>query len=46
MDISNISTYLEIYAQVVAMGFGVGAIIELLMYGIVKALGLLNIQKS
>lgn len=43
---TEIDTYLEIYIQVTLMGFGVGSVIELLMYGIVKALGLLNIQKS
>ena len=43
---TEIDTYLEIYMQVILMGFGVGSVIELLMYGIVKALGLLNIQKS
>lgn len=43
---TEIDTYLEIYIQVILMGFGVGSVIELLMYGIVKALGLLNIQKS
>lgn len=43
---TEIDTYLEIYIQVILMGFGVGSVIELLMFGISKAVKLLDIQKS
>ena len=42
----ELNTYLEIYVKVILMGFGIGTIIEFLMYGIVKAVRLLDIQKS
>lgn len=41
----EINTYLELYIQVTMMGFGIGSIIELLMFGIFKAVRLLDIQK-
>ena len=41
----ELNTYLEIYAKVVLMGFGIGTVIDLLMYGIVKAVRLLDIQR-
>lgn len=42
---TEIDAYLEIYIQVTLMGFGVGSVIELLMFGISKAVKLLDIQK-
>lgn len=41
----EINEYLDIYIQVTLMGFGIGSVIELVMYGIVKAVKLLDIQK-
>lgn len=41
----DIDTYLEVYIQVALMGFAIGSVIELLMFGIVRAVRLLDIQK-
>ncbi len=42
---NELNGYLEIYIMVVLMGFSTGSLLELLMYGIVKAFGLFRIQK-
>lgn len=40
----ELDTYLEMYIRVTLMGFAFGSVIELFMYGISKAVKLLDIQ--